>query len=184
MLPGLVDDVGFTAEVLDAKRPVGDTLMGAAIVDLGRRGAFVERWASVFEFRDAGAAWGLVALDQGVDRSPLLGAVTRAVESSGWPSASPRSGRGRTSTKGGSTATTVPGRGDHAHHRDPAAAATTTRAGTHDPGSPRRAGLLGPVLEPGHRPPRRAHQRPARRPLHQREPDRSLGVRGEPQGGP
>ena len=33
-------------------------------------GAFADRWDSVFDFRDAGAVWGLVALDQGVGDGP------------------------------------------------------------------------------------------------------------------
>ncbi len=53
--------------------------MGAAIVLEGTRGTFAERWAGVFGFRDEGAQWGLVALDQGVTRVPLLARVDAAV---------------------------------------------------------------------------------------------------------
>ena len=82
ILPGLEDEPDFTAALLDGQRAPGDTLVGAAITDLGRRGDFVDRWRSVFDFRDEGAAWGLVALDQAVSRTPLLGRVTEAIGAS------------------------------------------------------------------------------------------------------
>jgi hypothetical protein len=147
VLPGLVDEVDFTATLLDGQRPVGETLIGAAIVDLGRRGTFLERWASVFEFRDAGAAWGLVALDQGVQASPLLGAVTRAVDSTELAIGTAPTGGGRTTTtSGGSTATTVP-RGSTSPTTRPGGSPATT---VPTPGDPEEGdgGLLGPVVSP------------------------------------
>jgi hypothetical protein len=102
VLPGLVDEPEFTIDLLDRDRAPGETLVGAAITDLGKRGTFAQRWGSVFAFRDQGAAWGLVALDQGVDRGPLLGAVNDAVEDSplalGPTSPSRRPGSGTTAT--------------------------------------------------------------------------------------
>jgi len=82
ILPGLEDENDFGPELLDRERPPGETLVGAAITDLGERGSFRERWRAVFGFRDEGAEWGLVALDQAVSRTPLLGAVTEAVSAS------------------------------------------------------------------------------------------------------
>ena len=41
---------------------------------------FAERWDEVFEFRDDGAAWGLVALDQGVSDGAVLDDVTLALD--------------------------------------------------------------------------------------------------------
>lgn len=82
VLPGLEDEDDFTAELLDTTRAPGDTLVGAAITDLGERGGFTDRWRSVFGFRDEGAEWGLVALDQAVARTPLLGTVTEAIGAS------------------------------------------------------------------------------------------------------
>lgn len=82
VLPGLDDEPAFGSELIDIARPPGQTLIGAAIADLGRRGEFVERWNSVFRFKDEGAHWGLVALDQDVSGSPLLGAIEQAVSSS------------------------------------------------------------------------------------------------------
>jgi hypothetical protein len=82
VLPGLDDEPDFGAELIRLDRPPGETLIGAAITDLGRRGDFVDRWESVFRFRDEGAHWGLVALDQDVSGTPLLGAIEQAVSSS------------------------------------------------------------------------------------------------------
>jgi hypothetical protein len=146
VLPGLVDDVDFTAALLDGRRPVGERLIGAAIVDLGRRGTFLERWASVFEFRDAGAAWGLVALDQGVDGGPLLGAVTRAVDATELAIGTAPTGGGRTTTTSGSSATTVP-RGTATPTTRPGTSPTTTLARPGDPDDG-DGGLLGPVVSP------------------------------------
>lgn len=81
VLPGLEDDAELT-ELLEPDRPTGETLIGAAIADLGRQGTFPSRWSSVFGFRDQGAAWGLVALDQEVSSPPLLGSIEEAIGSS------------------------------------------------------------------------------------------------------
>jgi hypothetical protein len=89
LLPGLAAEVGFGQSLIDPARPPGETLVGAAIADLGVRGSFVERWEATFGFRDQGAAWGLVALDQGVNRSPLLSAVELAVQGSPLEFAAP-----------------------------------------------------------------------------------------------
>ncbi|MGI8984828.1 MAG: hypothetical protein ACR2HM_09905 [Acidimicrobiales bacterium] len=82
LLPQLADEPSFTADLVSPARSPGDTLVGAAIALVGADGSFAERWAAVFGFRDQGAAWGLVALDQGVSRVPLLatldGAIRRA----------------------------------------------------------------------------------------------------------
>ena len=49
-----------------------------AIAVTSRRGGFVHRWQSVFEFSAEGAHWGLVALDQRVSRAPLLSCIDEA----------------------------------------------------------------------------------------------------------
>jgi hypothetical protein len=85
VLPGLADEPDLTSDLLEPARPAGETLVGAAITELGERGSFAERWRATFGFRDEGAAWGLVALDQGVDRTPLLGSVELALEASPLP---------------------------------------------------------------------------------------------------
>lgn len=77
--PRLAAEPAFTAALLNPARAPGDTLVGAAVTLEGTRGTFAERWASVFAFRDQGAEWGLVAMDQGVARVPLLNAIDAAI---------------------------------------------------------------------------------------------------------
>lgn len=91
VLPGLADEPELTSDLLEPVRPPGETLVGAAITELGERGSFVQRWQATFGFRDEGAAWGLVALDQRVDRTPLLGSVELALEASPLPFEGPPS---------------------------------------------------------------------------------------------
>lgn len=50
--------------LLDPDRDRGETLVGAAIALSTRTTGFAERWSATFAFRDEGAHWGLVALDQ------------------------------------------------------------------------------------------------------------------------
>ena len=64
VLPVLKRDSALVASLLDTARPPGETLVGAAIAADADDGTFTDRWRGVFTFRDAGAAWGLVALDQ------------------------------------------------------------------------------------------------------------------------
>ncbi|MEQ1788633.1 MAG: hypothetical protein ABL966_16395, partial [Acidimicrobiales bacterium] len=84
VLPGLGDEPAFDAELLSDRldRAPGETLIGAAITDLGERDTFEGRWSEVFEFRDAGAEWGIVALDQAVRSEPLVGSVENALDTS------------------------------------------------------------------------------------------------------
>ena len=80
LFPRLAAEPAFTAARLNPARTPGETLVGAAITLEGTRGSFAERWAAVFAFRDQGAEWGLVAMDQGVGRAPLLGAIDDAIK--------------------------------------------------------------------------------------------------------
>lgn len=89
VLPSLDDEPTFQADLIELARSPGETLVGAAITSLGRRGGFVARWGSVFDFRDQGAEWGLVALDQGVSGTPLLGTIEDAVGASPLSFAAP-----------------------------------------------------------------------------------------------
>ena len=75
LLDPLAQQPSFTDGSLAGDRPPGETLVGAAIAVEGTMGTFEERWTEVFAFRDQGASWGLVALDQGVTRSPLVALV-------------------------------------------------------------------------------------------------------------
>jgi len=72
LLPALDGESSFDASLLDGARPPGETLVGAVITVAGKQASFGERWRSVFRFRDEGAAWGLVALDQAVSDSPAV----------------------------------------------------------------------------------------------------------------
>ena len=78
LLPALAAQPEFDT-LLDASRPAGETLVGAAIVLESRRGTFADRWSGVFGFRGDGADWGFVAGDQGVDGSAVLNAVDAAI---------------------------------------------------------------------------------------------------------
>ncbi|MEW6152749.1 MAG: hypothetical protein AB1673_02010 [Actinomycetota bacterium] len=78
LLPGLAEQP-FDDTFIDPAQPGGEVLVGAAIAVAGTRGNFVTRWADVFAFHADGASWGLVALDQSVDRAPLLASVDAAI---------------------------------------------------------------------------------------------------------
>ncbi|MHB8669345.1 MAG: hypothetical protein ACYDAD_02100, partial [Acidimicrobiales bacterium] len=79
VLPGLTDPSFVGLFDAASPRPVGETLVGTAIALESRRGTFPDRWKAVFSFRDDGAKWGLVALDQAVAEAPLLAGVDRAL---------------------------------------------------------------------------------------------------------
>ena len=91
LLPALANVQGFDDSLVRSapSRLQGETLVGAAIVALGRIGDTPSRWSSVFAFRDDGAAWGLVALDQMVSSGPLLAAVKGAVDHTTFEFAAP-----------------------------------------------------------------------------------------------
>lgn len=113
LLPGLVDQPSFNAQILSAGRAPGETLVGSAIALVGTKGSFMDRWQAVFAFRDEGAPWGLVTLAQGVSRSPLLtdidAAIGRGPGIFGGPLANdPKTGPG-TGTPGIPTPRTQPG---------------------------------------------------------------------------
>jgi hypothetical protein len=77
IMPGLAGQPLDAAAV--AAQPPGETLIGAGITVEGTKGTFANRWESVFSFHNEGAPWGLVALDQGVSRVPLLATVDAAI---------------------------------------------------------------------------------------------------------
>jgi hypothetical protein len=141
VIPALAEEREFGPELLDPARPPGETLVGAAIAVQGRRGTFRERWVQVFDFRAAGAAWGLVALDQGVSSAPVLDTIEVAIATSGdAASSSPTTTVGvrpEPTTTTTTTTTTTSGGGPPT-----TGTTTTTTAPPPDPG------LLDPVLEP------------------------------------
>lgn len=122
ILPALGDEPAFDVSLLGADRSPGEALVGLAITVQGTRGTFADRLASVFAFHDDGAAWGLVALDQGVNRAPLLSGVDEAIgrgplsaaESPPQALAGPAGGTGRSApvtappSGGGTIATPAP----------------------------------------------------------------------------
>lgn len=152
VLPQLEDQPEFGADLIDLDRPPGETLIGAAIAVLGRRGSFVERWSSTFGFREEGAEWGLVALDQDVSGTPLLGAIEEAVAFSPLTFAAPGlsggPGTGAPGPDGGppTTSTTTP--------TTPTTSPPTTSPPTTQPPPPTTLppnplDVLDPILEEG-----------------------------------
>jgi hypothetical protein len=57
-----------------------DAAVGLAVVGTAERGSFDERWARAFRFHDAGATWGLAALDLRADPDAVIDAIAAAVE--------------------------------------------------------------------------------------------------------
>ena len=57
-----------------------DAAVGVAVVGAGRGGSFEARWARAFRFHDAGAPWGLVAMDAGADPDAVVDALGRALQ--------------------------------------------------------------------------------------------------------
>lgn len=94
VLPGLVHEPAFDQALLDEQqRPLGETLVGAAVALVGDGGEFDDRWREVFRLREEGAGWGVVAVDQRAPRAALMSALDEAVNRSplffGGPSPSP-----------------------------------------------------------------------------------------------
>lgn len=77
LLPALEDEPALDELVTGAVAP-GEVLVGASIASLGTRGDFPDRWRSTFAFRAEGAAWGLVALDQGISDVAGVGETVSA----------------------------------------------------------------------------------------------------------
>jgi hypothetical protein len=71
-----------TPPPFQGSRPPGEVLVGASIAVTGQAGSFDSRWRDGFAFRDQGAAWGLVALDQAADGPGLLDLVNGAINHS------------------------------------------------------------------------------------------------------
>lgn len=94
VLPGLLHEPTFDQALLDGqRRPVGETLIGAAVALFGQGATFDDRWHEVFRLREGGAGWGVVALDQEAPRASLMSSLDDAVNRSplvfGGPSPSP-----------------------------------------------------------------------------------------------
>jgi len=79
LIPALGNQPDFDATFVVPDRAAGETLVGLAITAEGASGSFDDRLRRVFGFHDEGAAWGVVALDQGVTRVKILGTVDEAL---------------------------------------------------------------------------------------------------------
>ncbi len=150
LFPRLAAEPAFTASLLNPARTPGDTLVGASITLEGTRGTFAERWAAVFTFRDQGAEWGLVAMDQGVARVPLLNAIDAAISRGPTQFAVGPPGRPPTSLNppitGGATST-VPAPTPTTVRPRPGVATTTTTTAppAPAPGSTTNTSITGPL---------------------------------------
>jgi hypothetical protein len=80
LVPALTAEASLDALLQAESRPPGETLVGALIVTRAREAPFAQRWTAVFSFRQHGASWGLVAMDQGIaDVERLVGALDAAI---------------------------------------------------------------------------------------------------------
>ncbi|MBV9936300.1 MAG: hypothetical protein JO367_18540, partial [Actinobacteria bacterium] len=80
VLPALAHERDFKPALLSVARAPGETLIGATLAEVGRQGTFAQRWTRAFDFRDEGATWGLVALDQGItDVTKVTGNLDAAI---------------------------------------------------------------------------------------------------------
>lgn len=145
VLPALAAERELGADLLDPSRSPGETLVGAAIVVQGRRGTFRERWADVFAFRDAGAAWGLVALDQGVSSAPVLETIELAIDASSSSAATGPASTGGPARPGAST---PPSAGGPASPPPTGSPAPTDPAPAPEPEPDPSDGLLDPTTDP------------------------------------
>lgn len=71
------------APMLAARRGGLDGVVALAVVGSGERGDFDDRWARGVRFHDAGAPWGLVAMDLRADPDAVVDALTGAVDEGG-----------------------------------------------------------------------------------------------------
>jgi len=110
IVPALRSTDGFGSDLVDETKSVGESVVGASIA-LSGPGDFVRRWNAAFRFREDGADWGLVALDQRAKRDSVFGLLDGALDR--LPArftAGVVSGVGTTTTSppaGGSTTTTT-----------------------------------------------------------------------------
>jgi hypothetical protein len=84
----------------EGRRP-GEVLVGTSLALQGRTGSFASRCKEAFAFRDDGATWGLVALDQNVRSLPsirerLLSAIGRLPSGATITALAPPAGTDRT----------------------------------------------------------------------------------------
>lgn len=147
VLPALRAERGFTPALVEPARPAGETLVGAvitAVADGSAPASFGDRWREVFSFRDAGAGWGLVVLDQAAERAAVIDQLDQAVDRApivtvGEPPSATRPsstspGEGPTTTTRGGPSTSAP---------------TTSTSGPPPPPSSTTTTLLPPLPDIG-----------------------------------
>lgn len=101
LFPELAGVTEFDRSLIDAARPPGENIVGAAIALKGRQGGFAQRWERIFSFRSEGATWGLVAFDQQVHKVPdLVRRIDDAFGGAGLPGTPGRVAFGTTTTSG------------------------------------------------------------------------------------
>jgi hypothetical protein len=98
------------ARLVDPDRPLEDVLLGATIASLADGGPYEARWSAALRFRDAGATWGLVAMDRGVSAEAVLDALRDVVAATPLDFGPTGNGVGG----GGTTPTTGPAGGGSA----------------------------------------------------------------------
>jgi hypothetical protein len=145
LLPSLAAEPAFQPSLLerDGERDTGELLVGSAIVALGRKAGFAQRWDDVFQLRDDGGAWGLIALDQGVSEDPLLADLNRAVSGTNFDFAQPGRAPATATTRPGTTPSTNPS-GSTTTTRPPS---TSSPSPTTQP-PPNTAPTVPPIVPP------------------------------------
>lgn len=152
VLPALEAEPAFGPAMVDGVRKPGETLVGAVIAAKSKKASFAQHWREVFAFRDEGAAWGLVAMDQGVtEGTQLVGeldaAVGRAPLQFSGPAtlAAPVLSGGPTTAPAPATTTrpTTPGTSTTTSTTRPPTGGTTTTQPPDDDGGP----LPGPTTD-------------------------------------
>jgi len=128
LLPQLDSQSAFDGSLLQPGRSPGENLVGASIAVVGKDADFRTRWGDIFRFRSEGAAWGLVAMDQGVLRTPgLLSTIDDALGRARLPGEPALAAPGGV----GTTTTSTPGGGQPGRSTtttsSPSRTTTTTR---------------------------------------------------------
>lgn len=155
-LPALAS-VSLVAEAQNVDVPAGEALVGAAITLSTKGQPSVDQWRAVFGFRAAGAAWGLVALDQQADEDELLdlldAAETRApltIAAAGGAPVAPSS-PGTPTRPGSTTGTPTRPNGSPTTSTPPTSSPPTTTVGP--PTTPPVTVPTPPLPEPPPSPP-------------------------------
>lgn len=68
------------ADLLADREAPLDGAIGLAVVGNGTDGSFAQRWADGFRFHDAGAPWGLVAMDLDADPDEVIDSLAAAID--------------------------------------------------------------------------------------------------------